>query len=237
MRRSSLRADVESREHAVLSLLDRWPWSEGSVVIGGYALAAYDRPRYSEDLDIVIPTRGSDRVQAWLESEGFRLQKSWPVNPQNFDAKAHRYSNGQVTVDLLIGAVRDRDARIDLPSDWVARGPVKTVLRALTGRTSVAIPVARIEALWALKLQAGRDQDVTDLFSIYGRECSQAEIKEEFQSFNSETLSNKLKQTVRKMGSEKLYLDSMSRLGKKPNNESRNRWRTFVEFAEGCLPS
>ncbi|MHB1708063.1 MAG: hypothetical protein ACYCT2_01115 [Thermoplasmataceae archaeon] len=47
--------DPVNRERKVLGLLDAWPWELGGVLIGGYAIAAYGRPRYSDDVDIVIP--------------------------------------------------------------------------------------------------------------------------------------------------------------------------------------
>lgn len=73
----------------------------------------------------------------------------------------------EISVDLLVGYVRDRDARVDIPESWVSQRSNVRFLRIKTGVTPV-IPVARPEAIWALKLQAGRSQDITDLFAIYG---------------------------------------------------------------------
>jgi hypothetical protein len=47
--------DPDLRESAALELLDAWPWELGGVVIGGYAVCAYGPPRYSSDVDVVIP--------------------------------------------------------------------------------------------------------------------------------------------------------------------------------------
>ena len=43
---------IEERERACLELLKKLP--EGYVLIGGYAVSAFEFPRFSVDLDIVI---------------------------------------------------------------------------------------------------------------------------------------------------------------------------------------
>lgn len=226
----------EKREQAVLALLDRWPWDQGGVVIGGYALAAYGRPRYSHDIDVVVPSGAGSFLGGWLRSEGFHSERSSTPNPQNFEAKVHRYTDGSIFIDLLVGAVRDRDARVDVPESWISSRPKLQPLRTLAGRTSKPIPVARIEAIWVLKLQAGRDQDISDLFALFGLDCSQYEIRDAFEGFHSRSLVQKLEKTIGKTSSTKLYEDSLSRLGIKRGEQSRERWRRFVEFAKGCIP-
>lgn len=230
-----MRPGLEHRERAVLESLDRWPWSEGGVVIGGYALAAYGRPRYSEDIDIVIPVSAARTVEAWLASQGFKQEKSSTPNPQNYDAKTHRFSKGEVTLDLLVGAVRDRDARVDISAEWISENPRRELLRTLTGKTMTAIPVARLEAIWLMKLQAGRDQDITDLFSVFGQQCSSADVRAEVRRHRSPTLSRKLEATIQKIRSSKLYEDSLSRLGLKRGASSATLWKRFGDFAESCV--
>lgn len=68
-----------------------------------------------------------------------------------------------------------------LLSELKFRGVVVRLSRgnlAIVGETKKEIPVVRIYALWALKLQAGRSQDITDLFSITGSKDRSSGSKE-----------------------------------------------------------
>ena len=138
-------------------------------------------------------------------------------------------------MDLLVGAVRDRDAEVDVPADWIAMNPKHDVLRTLSGKTSIPVPVARIEALWLLKLQAGRDQDITDLFALFDQPCSRDEITEELKELSTPSLVKKLGITLQKIRSDKLYEDSMSRTLAKRGQASLNAWKRFGDFVESCI--
>ncbi|MDE2046734.1 MAG: nucleotidyl transferase AbiEii/AbiGii toxin family protein [Thermoplasmata archaeon] len=74
--------DPAVRERSVLALLDDWPWKLGGVLIGGYALAAYDRPRYSEDVDVVVPVGRAAELEEWISDRSYRLEKSFTVAPR-----------------------------------------------------------------------------------------------------------------------------------------------------------
>lgn len=65
--------DPADRERKVLSLLDAWPWELGGVLIGGYAITAYGKPRYSDDVDIVIPNVALEKLEIFIVSRGLAL--------------------------------------------------------------------------------------------------------------------------------------------------------------------
>ena len=87
------------------------------------------------------------------------------------------------------------------------------ILDALSGKTLHRIPVARPEALWLLKLQAGRDLDLTDLFAISGEPVDLTEVREEFERLGTRTLVDKLQMVIARLDDRKLYADSLSRRG------------------------
>jgi hypothetical protein len=91
--------DLDAREPAVLSLLDRWQWRLGGVIIGGYAAIAYGPPRYSNDIDIVIPKTAVPPLRTWLRSEGLKLTKRSVPNLENFDGQVQRYDSSLITLD------------------------------------------------------------------------------------------------------------------------------------------
>ncbi len=215
-----------SREQKTIALLRKWPWKNGGTLIGGYAIAAYGPPRYSDDLDIVIPRAALNSIQIFLNKQGFQIGKNSHPNSKNLDGEVLTLDHEEISVDLLVGYVRDRDARVDIPESWVSQRSNVRFLRIKTGVTPV-IPVARPEAIWALKLQAGRSQDITDLFAIYGTKFESREVIELFRNLMTGSLASKLHDTLRKAESDKLFEDSMSRLENKQTDMNRERWARF----------
>lgn len=228
--------DKIEREQDVLQLLNNWPWDLGGVIMGGYAICAYGKPRYSDDIDIVIPNNCSNEIINWLENKKFVTDNHNIPNPQNCDGQTYRFSNDNIKLVLLIGFVRDREAKVDIPEEWITKDSKRYRLFLLTGSTKIPVPVARPEALWALKLQAGRDQDITDLFAIRKTKVASEEVKALFLGFPSRTLMSKLIQTIKKTHEAKIYKDAMSRLAIKQNDESKNEWTKFQNKIEEMIP-
>jgi hypothetical protein len=222
--------DLDTREQVVLSLLDRWPWDLGGVIIGGYAVLAYGPPRYSNDIDIVIPKSAAPPVRSWLKTEGLKLTKHSIPNPENYDGQVERYKSSPITLDLLADVVRDREARVDIPESWISKGARKAKLVTLSGRTTIEVPIARPEALWALKLQAGRPRDISDLFAIVDTPFNVLEVEALFHSLLSKSLVTKLHSVRSKLSDRRMFVDSLSRrqLGKPSNPENIRKWQRFV---------
>lgn len=78
------------REKKVLNLLDDWPWEYGGVIIGGYAISSYGKPRYSNDIDIVVSYSSSEKVRNWLIDFKFNNEISAQPNPQNYTGQVYR---------------------------------------------------------------------------------------------------------------------------------------------------
>ena len=228
--------DPIARERAVIALLEEWPWDLGATVIGGYAIAAYGAPRYSDDIDVVIPAEARDASEAWLRAHGFEDAKGERAKTTQVFEDAPRFSRGEVTLDLLVGYVRDRDARVEIPEAWISLRRHQERLDLIGGRLDRKIPIARPEALWALKLQAGRDQDLTDLFAISKVSVESHEVRSLFQRLMVPTLAKKLSQVERKLADEKLYDDSRSRMGLKAGKDVLERWRRFRERVSSMIP-
>jgi hypothetical protein len=228
--------DPATRERAVVALLESWPWDLGATLIGGYAVAAYGAPRYSDDVDFVIPDDSRTATEAWLREQGFEDAKGEKAKSTQVFEDAPRFSRDEVTLDLLAGYVRDREARVEIPESWIALRRRQEKLDLLSGRLDRKIPIARPEALWALKLQAGRDQDLTDLFTISKEPVKTQEVRSLFQSLMVPTLAAKLRAVQLKLEGSKLYDDSRSRMGLKDGEAVSARWMRFRAQVASMIP-
>ena len=120
------------------------------VIVGAHALAAHGRPRYTEDLDILVePTQANARrLGAALADFGFAAAaKRWRTMTRPYQILVL----GNVSrIDVLssISGVSFRDA-------WKHRMIVKTDLGDL--------PVLGLAQLQANKAAAGRAKDLADL--------------------------------------------------------------------------
>ncbi len=233
-RRSYSLLGPEERERAVLSLMDRWPWDLGGVIIGGYAVIVYGPPRYSDDVDLVIPKTAAAPVRAWLKAEGLKLLKHSVPNPQNFDGLAERYKTTDITLDLLVDAVRDREAKVDIPESWISKRAHQTKLVTLSGSTTINVPVARPAALWALKLQAGRPRDISDLFAISDTPFDSEEVVSLFRRLMAKSLIAKLQGFRSQLKVRNVFVDSLSRrqLGSPSDPANIRKWSGFTATVE-----
>lgn len=231
----SLLSQVE-REAAAIGLLDRWPWSDGGCLIGGYAVAAYGKPRFSQDLDIVLPESRREPSVLLLEAEGFRLRSIRNVQPRFSDAAT--LLRGDFSVDLMFGSVRDRETGASIEARWISAGSRRLRLDLLTGTTSKDIAVARPAAIWVLKLVAGRDQDLSDLFAISGEPFDPSEVRQELEEALNPALREKLSKIPSRIASPKIYSDALSTrsMGKRQSPENLKSWARFRGLLDLTLP-
>jgi hypothetical protein len=221
--------DPAAREREVADLLDGWPWDVGGVIIGGYAIAAFGAPRYSTDIDIVVKLDAFDAIDRWLLQEKLSRGELPESLEQNYAGKGFRYQRGGITVDILPGVVRDREADVDIPERWISKDPLKTKLFLLETSTRTEVPVCRLTAFWALKLQAGREKDLSDLFMTRDMAIDATDIQEMFRKIHKPTLGDKLRLVLKRLDEPKIFQDAMSRLGYakrgKPDREAE--WAKF----------
>lgn len=221
--------DPAAREREVADLLDRWPWGSGGVIIGGYAIAAFGAPRYSTDIDIVVKLDAFDAIDTWLLQEKFERGELPENLDQNYAGKGFRYRRRDVTIDILPGVVRDREAGVNVPEWWISKDPLKTRLFLLESSTKTEIAVCRLTAFWALKLQAGREKDLSDLFMTRDMAVDATDIQEMFRSIHNPTLDDKLRVVLRRLDDPKVFQDAMSRLGyaKRGKLDRQVEWAKF----------
>jgi hypothetical protein len=225
------------REAEAVAVLDDWPWSAGGCLIGGYAVAAYGEPRFSQDLDLVLPRAARGVVVPWVEARNFRLRR-----PKSLDTgfrDAARYIRGDFSIDLMYGHVKDRESGASIPEGWISSRSRQLKLRLLNRSTGNDVMVARPEAIWVLKIVAGRDQDIADLFAISGEPIDESEVREALQSVLSPRVAGKLAQVTIKASSRKIYSDALSSraLGRQDDPDNLRAWSKFQQVVHAVLPA
>lgn len=141
-----------------------------AVLIGGYAVNAYARARYSVDCDVVVPFLESDRIQSILSDCGFQLKtRSITGGPYagSFMGFEKPLATGfAVTFDVLVDEVLDRRTRASFSSEWIRKHSGIRRLSAKTYPDSLALQVVNADALVVMKLVAGRVSDFRDVFML-----------------------------------------------------------------------
>jgi len=208
--------------------------------VGGYAVAAYGVPRYSVDVDIVVPTSAREQWISWLRTHGLTRKQAYRSPATEIHhVEVQRWQHGYVTLDLMVGGVRDRDSRVTIPDEWLLRSPRSVQLNLLSGSLASPVVVVRLEGLWATKLLAGRPHDISDLFGIMSQEVDLDEIRKLFEGFSGELALRKFRRTSNNVRDRQTYVDSLSRLLRGSPEDPKNlaRWKHFVKMVSDALPS
>lgn len=230
--------DPAGRERSVARLLDDWPWRLGAVVIGGYVNAAYGKPRYSNDVDFVVPLASLAPHLTWLHERGFEDIQVPADLEQNYAGRTARLAKDDTALDLLPAGVMDRQAKVLVPQSWIAKDPRRQRLILLDASTTTEVPVCRPEAFWALKLQAGRLQDLADLFGVVEVPVAMDDVQALFASLWRPTLAAKLAGVRKSLDDPKVQNDVMSRraAGRPSKPENRKAWERFKRMVDEAIP-
>lgn len=151
------------RESELYAALKGWNIPE-AVVIGGYAASARSIPRYSHDIDILLPRPRLTAAQNLLTQAGLHLAKENPIVEQDYGGTFQQWSGGKtkVTVELLVDSVQDRTFLVPLPYALLAERREPLQIRGVS-MSPLVLPVACPEALIAMKIQPLRPKDLSDL--------------------------------------------------------------------------
>jgi nucleotidyltransferase AbiEii toxin of type IV toxin-antitoxin system len=227
--------DPDERERQVVELLAKWPTELSGVLIGGYAVAAYGSPRYSEDIDVLAASKSQSEWVLWLETQHLRRERTYSGPKDGGHLVEVQLWRGQnVSFDLMTGGIRDRESHAVIPEAWILQDPKSVRLELLSGRVESPVNVVRLEGLWAMKILAGRPQDMTDLFGIVAQPVKLTEVRELFHDLEQPALQSKFDSIVKWIHEPKSYADALSRLrlGSPQLKENRSAWERFGKMVE-----
>ena len=150
-------------------LLSAIPSKRKYVVIGGFAVSAFEFPRLSVDLDIVIPKEELKYFQGLIKSQGFEFSNEKSDFDMTYDGRYERYVKSEdlpVSVDLLINSVASRQTDYSYSIRYLFR---YSEFREISGwhpdaKATVRVPAR--EMLLALKMNAMRAADKRDIIML-----------------------------------------------------------------------
>jgi hypothetical protein len=134
------------------------------IVVGGYAVSALARHRFSVDCDLVVPRDRKMEFEEVLKRDGFakHVQKAGfdVAYGGEFISYVKKLDELPVTVDILVGSLVCRATDASWSFDYIKKS---SVIAAIPGYgVSVECCIPERELLIAFKLHSGRRADVRD---------------------------------------------------------------------------
>jgi len=179
------------------------------IVVGGYAVSALARHRFSVDCDLVAPQEQKTKFEEALKREGF----SKHVQKAGFDAAyggefvsyVKKVDDLPVTVDLLVGSLVCRATDASWSFDYIKKS---SVIAAVPGfGVSVDCRIPERELLIAFKLHSGRRADVRD-FVLLREGADRDRVLKHLKRGDEQRLNGQIAAVLRALGDRNL-VDSL----------------------------
>ncbi len=173
-----------ARENEIIRIIDAFKESGLEfVLVGGYAVSAFGRHRFSVDCDIVISKASLPKFENTLSAEGYKKK----VQRKGFDkvyggefvSFSKKVGDFPVTVDLLVGSLASRQTEGVWSYGLIKKNSLLTNVVGIATSTEVMIP--KKELLVAFKIHSGRETDLRDIV-ILSKEVDVNTVKEYVQT-------------------------------------------------------
>jgi len=169
-----MKEKILARERACFEFLGAIAKSKRKcVLIGGYAVSAFEFPRLSVDLDIAIPQSELRFFEKLVKENGFELSTEKSDIDEIYSGKFKKFVKKvelPVSVDLLINSVKSRQTDVPYPFDYLYKN---SEVREVTGwhpESRIKVRVVNREMLIALKMNSMRLTDKRDIIVLcYGK--------------------------------------------------------------------
>jgi len=179
------------------------------IVVGGYAVSALARHRFSVDCDLVVPQEQKAKFEEVLKRDGFAKH----VQKAGFDASyggefvsyVKKVDNLPVTVDLLVGSLVCRATDASWSFDYIKKSSVIAAIPSYG--VSVECHIPERELLIAFKLHSGRRADVRD-FVLLREGADRGKVLKHLKRGDEQRLNGQVAAVLRALGDKNL-VDSL----------------------------
>jgi len=160
---------MAGREKECLDFLKAIPEKTKYVLIGGYAVTAYGFPRFSVDLDIVLPKSEQPFFENMLKDRNFKYVKERKEVDDVYSGEFRKYEKKlalPVSVDLLINALKSRQTNSSYPFEYLLKNSEVRTVVGWDPESKTSARVADREMLIALKTNSMRLTDQRDIIIL-----------------------------------------------------------------------
>jgi hypothetical protein len=160
---------LPEREAEILKILGELSAGKADfVVVGGYAVSALARHRYSVDCDIVVPRNELKRIASLLEAKGYKrhaVRKGFDAKYGGFFVSYVKGIDGfKVAADILVGSLVSRQTNASWSFEYIKRHSLQARISGISGSVECMVPEK--ELLAAFKIHSGRKPDIRDIIML-----------------------------------------------------------------------
>jgi len=138
------------------------------MVVGGYAVSALSRHRFSVDCDIVIPEGSLEAARKLLKAEGYKKVVRRKGFDRAYGGWFENYKKGaegfETTIDILVKSLACRDTNAVWGFDYIKKHSIQATMSGI--ESSAVCMVPEKELLAAMKLHVSRMADVRDFVML-----------------------------------------------------------------------
>jgi hypothetical protein len=138
------------------------------VVVGGYAVSALARHRFSVDCDVMVPKKKVEDFGNFLRKEGFEKHIEKAGFDEIYAGQFVRYKKEiamlPVAIDLLVGSLVCRTTQAAWSFEYVKKHSITASIHGTEASVSCRIPEK--ELLMAFKIHSARRADVRDVIML-----------------------------------------------------------------------
>jgi hypothetical protein len=194
------------RENDIIRILEAFSKSRiDYVLVGGYAVTAFGKHRYSTDCDLVVRSLDVDRFQSVLKAEKFSKGAQLEGFDSLYGGRFIRYVKSitdlPVSVDLLVDSLTCRDTGGSWSFEYVFLHSESANVVGIQRSTDCR--VVNKELLIAFKLHSARMTDVRDVISL-ADQAKWDEVISHLKRGDSQKLKARVKKFLQHLDDEKL---------------------------------
>ena len=179
------------------------------IVVGGYAVSALARHRFSVDCDIVISKRKLGKVRDLLKQKGFEKHAEKTGFDEMYGGEFKSYIKETyglpVTVDVLVGSLVSRTTGASWSFDYINRHSFEANISGVESAVRCKIPEK--ELLLAFKIHSGRRADIRDIIMLR-ENADLGKVFVHLKRGNIEALKDQTKRIIEALSDENL-VDSL----------------------------
>lgn len=155
------------RENEIINIIKKLS-DFNMIVVGGYAVSARAKHRFSVDCDIVISKDNLDKIIELLDNEGF--EKS--ITKDNLDNEyggefirhIKKIDDLPVSVDILVNSLVCRTTNASWSFDYILKNSDKIIIAGIESSAECLVP--NKELLLAFKIHSARKTDLRDIIML-----------------------------------------------------------------------